>query len=164
MLTPFSRSALADPELCTCRDAFNYFHSSHQVHIVQNFCILVARWGIPWRPLAVSFERSAVVFAAFMQLHHFRIVEDFDSPVLTGPECLESKAAFERWWSIATALREDSRQGSRIDPETCNIRDTLPSRSFVVGAMHSARRSEAMTVITALEAIDRMNRLVANMN
>jgi len=54
-------------------DAFNFYQSSHRMHIEQAFGILMARWGILWRPLRFSLSQNIRVFKLAMCLHNFCI-------------------------------------------------------------------------------------------
>lgn len=55
------------------RDAFNFYLSSHRIHIEQAFGILVARWGILWRPLLVDYKKVPHLTMTLVRLHNFCI-------------------------------------------------------------------------------------------
>lgn len=53
------------------KDCFNYWQSSARIHIEQAFGILVARWGIFWRPLRVRVKKSAQIVSVCCKLHNY---------------------------------------------------------------------------------------------
>ena len=52
------------------RDAFNYFQSSQRIHIERAFGMLVARWGVLWRPMRCTLERATHIVRACMVLNN----------------------------------------------------------------------------------------------
>mmetsp|Transcript_24738 Transcript_24738/g.79898 ORF Transcript_24738/g.79898 Transcript_24738/m.79898 type:complete len:373 (+) Transcript_24738:535-1653(+) len=56
-------------------DAFDFVQSSEGMPIECAFGILVRRWGMFWRPLAVRFDRLAPLIGAAIRLHNFCIDE-----------------------------------------------------------------------------------------
>jgi DDE superfamily endonuclease len=64
--------------LSVSQDAFNYWLSSARIHVEQAFGILVARWGILWRPLRVPIDKSGQIILACVKLHNF-VLEKADS-------------------------------------------------------------------------------------
>ena len=54
-------------------DDFNYHQSSNRMPIECAFGLLIRRWGVLWRPLAVKFERRACLISALIRLHNFCI-------------------------------------------------------------------------------------------
>mmetsp|Transcript_52723 Transcript_52723/g.115004 ORF Transcript_52723/g.115004 Transcript_52723/m.115004 type:complete len:327 (-) Transcript_52723:95-1075(-) len=65
LLTPSG----GDPAL----DAYDFEQSSNRMPIECAFGILVRRFGVFWRPLAVRFDRRAKLVGACMRLHNFCI-------------------------------------------------------------------------------------------
>jgi hypothetical protein len=66
LLTPWP-GRRASPE----QDAFNYHLSSQRIHIEQAFGILVARWGILWRPLTGDYRDVPKLTLALVKLHNW---------------------------------------------------------------------------------------------
>lgn len=56
-------------------DAFDYHQSSNRVAIERAFGMLIRRWAILWKPLAMRFDRRAPVVGACIRLHNFCIQE-----------------------------------------------------------------------------------------
>ena len=54
-------------------DNFDYHQSSNRVAIERAFGMLVKRWAILWKPLAMRFDRRAPVIGACIRLHNFCI-------------------------------------------------------------------------------------------
>jgi hypothetical protein len=119
LLTPWSKGQLMDGEEGLFRDSFNYFHSSLRIHVEQSFGMLVARFGILWRPLRFSITRVGPIISSCMKLHNFCIAHGLPPTRLsmTHDERRVSDAAFRRWWSAAAASRDNPRggQGRRSD-------------------------------------------------
>lgn len=133
LLTPHSKSALGEEAHRVSREAFNFFQSSHRVHIEQAFGMLVARWGILWRPLSVAFSRSALIVAVAMRLHNFCREHDSEEPEPPQTSnASEREAAFSRWWENASALRAP-RAGVRRDLEGSALRDALTAEVESLG-------------------------------
>jgi DDE superfamily endonuclease len=59
--------------LSRSKDAFNYWQSSARIFIEQAFGMLVARWGVLWRPLRVPINKSTRVVIVCMKLHNYII-------------------------------------------------------------------------------------------
>ena len=69
---PLSNSVMCpsgDPTL----DAFDFEQSSNRMPIECAFGMLVRKWGVFWRPLAMRFDRRAPLVGACMRLHNFCI-------------------------------------------------------------------------------------------
>lgn len=54
-------------------DNFNFEHSSLRINIECAFGELIRRWGIPWKPLEMAFDKRAAVLGACIRLHNFCI-------------------------------------------------------------------------------------------
>lgn len=67
-------------------DSFNYHQSQVRMAIERSFGILVARWGILWRPLRTSLQQSVQIIRACMLLHTYCVDElaDADATVPAG--------------------------------------------------------------------------------
>jgi hypothetical protein len=68
LLTPYPGRGLSPPQ-----DTFNYHLSLQRCSIECAFGILVARWGILWRPLSVPLHRVHLVVLTCMKLHNICI-------------------------------------------------------------------------------------------
>jgi hypothetical protein len=80
MLTPIPGTKLGVHE-----DAFNYFQSSMRITIERAFGILVARWGILWRPMRCSTAHCCAATQACLRLHNFCI--NHKAPLPGRREC-----------------------------------------------------------------------------
>jgi hypothetical protein len=56
-------------------DSYNYHQSQVRMAVERSFGILVARWGVLWRPLRSSLETSVQTVRACMILHTYCIEE-----------------------------------------------------------------------------------------
>ena len=54
-------------------DAFNFFLSSHHIHIKQSFGLLMSRWGALWSPLQSILSENVRVIELAMLLHNYCI-------------------------------------------------------------------------------------------
>ena len=66
LVTPFRKSMLNK-----YTESFNFFQSSHRMHVEQAFGQLVSRWRILKRPLAFRMETCTQVIMAAVLLHNF---------------------------------------------------------------------------------------------
>jgi hypothetical protein len=73
ILTPYGGQRLG-----IAKDSFNYHLSAMRQTIERAFGILVARWGIFWRPLQCAFDRQPLVINVAAKLHNLCI--DFKVP------------------------------------------------------------------------------------
>lgn len=71
LIVPFRKSLASKYE-----NAFNFFLSSHRMHVEQAFGILKNRWGILWRPMKHNLCRVTKIVNVAMQLHNFCINAD----------------------------------------------------------------------------------------
>jgi hypothetical protein len=143
LLTPYSKAALLLPGFETCRDAYNFYQSSHRVHIEQAFGMLVRRFGIFWRPLGFDLPRCGVIVGVAMRLHNWCIDHNAKIPQETRETRASNKEAFSRWWDNATSLREDAgaRQGQRSDLQPNSaLRDALTEHLAAIGAIRPLRQ------------------------
>jgi hypothetical protein len=118
LLTPYSKVQLMHPELGPRRDAFNYFHSSLRTHVEQSFGILVARFGILWRPIRFSLATAPRIVSACMRVHNFCIDQGLPpiSQVQEPAAVAETEAAFAAWWRNADGISDAApQQGRRSD-------------------------------------------------
>jgi DDE superfamily endonuclease len=60
------------------KDAFNYWQSSARIHIEQAFGMMVARWGVLWRPLRVPIGKAGQTVIVCMKLQNY-IIERAES-------------------------------------------------------------------------------------
>ena len=75
LLTPICRLTATVIE-----DAFNYFQSSHRVHVEQAFGYLKNKWGILWRPLKFNLARANLIIKVSMKLQNYSINNDSEIP------------------------------------------------------------------------------------
>jgi len=59
--------------LSQSKDCFNYWLSSARIFIEQCFGMLVARWGVLWRPLRVPIHRMGLIVILCCKLHNYII-------------------------------------------------------------------------------------------
>jgi hypothetical protein len=131
ILSPWSENQVKNSEHGIARDAFNYYQSSSRVHAEQAFGILVARFGILWRPLRFKLARAPRILAACMRIHNHCI--DTGSPSvqigLSTADSASLDACVERWWQASREIRRDiaaeCAQGRRTDRERSTLRDRL---------------------------------------
>jgi DDE superfamily endonuclease len=69
--------------LSRSKDSFNYWQSSARIHIEQAFGMLVARWGVLWRPLRVPIDKAGIIVIVCMKLHNF-IIEWFEMSLVSS--------------------------------------------------------------------------------
>jgi DDE superfamily endonuclease len=63
--TPWAKVQLQHETEGIWRDSFNFFHSSLRMHAEQDFGMLVARFGILWRPVKFNVTRVATICVGF---------------------------------------------------------------------------------------------------
>jgi DDE superfamily endonuclease len=124
-----------DPEHGTGRDAFNFFHSSSRMHVEQSFGIVVARFGLLWRPLRFHIRKVPIIVIACMALHNYYIDcnEEDVATIMTNAEKERVKTAFATWWRAGTDGISNSVQGRRRDSETSEVRDILTAHVMEYG-------------------------------
>lgn len=72
LLTPFDKAHLGnDPK----RDAFNFYLSQLRIRVEMTFGLLVNKWGVLQKPLAVEFSKVKNVIHTCIRLHNFCIDE-----------------------------------------------------------------------------------------
>jgi hypothetical protein len=136
LLTPYSKSQLQDNVFGKRRDAFNYFHSSLRMHVEQAFGILVARFGILWRPMGFALPVVPRILSACMRIHNFLIDQKVlpISETMEPPRQSETEAAFAAWWRNAVVERDSaSQQGRRTDLGACEKREELSNMLYESG-------------------------------
>jgi hypothetical protein len=99
VLTPWPQSKVNDDDSAVESDSFNYYLSSTRMHVEQCFGILMARFGIFWRPFRFNLRKVPVILHACMILHNFFI--DNNAPMMdttmSGQERQRTEQAFEAW-------------------------------------------------------------------
>jgi DDE superfamily endonuclease len=143
MLTPYSKSQLVQEGFQSSRSAFNFYQSSHRVHVEQAFGLLVRRLGILWRPMRFDLPRVPLIVAACMRLHNWCLDKSGLTWSESGADEDASEMAFKNWWSNAAELREisSSQQGSRSD-QTSTLRDNLRFHLDCAGLMRPVANNE----------------------
>ena len=91
IIIPFSR-----PSASLYQDGYNFFQSSHRLHVEQAFGILKNRWGILWRPLKHDMENAVKITPAAMKLHNFCIDNDGGIP--------KAEKTKRDWWDACEQL------------------------------------------------------------
>lgn len=94
LLTPFKQSFTIP-----YTDSFNFFQSSHRIHVEQAFGMWVNKWRILKKPLAYSLVRTTKIIIACAILHNFCInFGDCDVPMDTDVEKMEhAEYDLETW-------------------------------------------------------------------
>eukprot|EP00171_Calliarthron_tuberculosum_P004660 IDg4660t1 len=77
------------------KECFNYWQSSARIHIEQAFGILVARWGVFWRPLRVRVKKSAQVVSVCCKLHNY-ILDSYNVVNVPAPFGMDNESRAER--------------------------------------------------------------------
>jgi DDE superfamily endonuclease len=136
ILTPFSKSQIHDGELGPRRDAYNFYQSSHRIHVEQSFGLLVARFGILWKPIRFPLPIAPRILAACMRVHNFCI--DNNVTPMAAAQSSESASiaeeAFRVWWRNAELERNpESQQGRRTDLHPSSKRDHLADTLHIAG-------------------------------
>jgi hypothetical protein len=65
LVTPYSGS-----NLCSSKDAYNFYQSRCRINIECAFGMLVARWGVLWRKIDVALERVPLIIGVCLKLHN----------------------------------------------------------------------------------------------
>ena len=106
IIIPFSRSKAS-----IYQDGFNFFQSSHRLHVEQAFGILKNRWGIMWRPLKNEMEKAVKIMPAAMKLHNFCIDNNGGIPKFekTTSQWMNAYEELDKWleW-VRTGVDVDS--------------------------------------------------------
>ena len=126
LLTPWPKSALVG-ESGVFADSFNFYHSSHRIHVEQAFGVFVQRSGLFWKPVQYHINDVLSIVSAAMRLHNFCIDNDGISSMNQQRTLFENEMeqeAFRSWWRSASSLRSEAsfNQGSRRDLEGNNLR------------------------------------------
>lgn len=123
LIVPISRAVTS-----VVQDGFNFFHSSHRIHVEQAFGILKKSWGILWRPLHFNLHKATLTISVAMRLQNFSINYDggISKPHKSRNKWKESRRMLEKWllW-----VRDDIDTDADIDfdvPEQCR-RSGAPS-------------------------------------
>jgi len=123
LITPYARSQCNDKE-----KYFNFFLSSHRVHIEQAFGHLVARWRVLNGGLEFSLSRNIRVVCACMKLHNLCIEqgESFDSVRNELNSHGGTVEEVQAWYEEAKEHRQSSQSFSRTRSPARSIkRDKL---------------------------------------
>lgn len=138
LITPYRRALASKYEL-----SFNYFQSSHRVHVEQAFGILMRRWGILWRPLRFKLDTVSLIVSVSMLLHNFCI--DMDGGVVKRVPSQEEKALaseeLENWLNWMTGENEE-----HPDATFGMANDSIPEREN----MHLEEKSKTRANLVRL--------------
>jgi hypothetical protein len=110
VLTPYGGRGLG-----AWKDSFNYHLSAMRQTIERAFGLLVARWGIFWRPLQCSFNKWTLVMNVCAKLHNV---------------CIESNSKFDKgvFEDYAPGDRPSEVQRSHFkNPDVRSDEDTSPN-------------------------------------
>ena len=123
LIKPWSASALYGKSGLSC-DAFNFYHSSHCMHVEQALGVPVRRWAIFRQSLAFRLAAVPHTISAAMRLHNYAIEQDGIGATSTFAS-LENEqiaeAAFRVWQNTATSLRTNpERESHRRDSRSLN--------------------------------------------
>ena len=112
IITPISS---ANTSVDTPAEAFNFFLSSHRMHIEQAFGIMRARWGILWRPLRFSLSQNSRVVQLAMCLHNYCIdrKDDALANLMTSTE-YENIQTYSMPSSTRQRIMMDVQKDSRV--------------------------------------------------
>eukprot|EP01040_Poterioochromonas_malhamensis_P015359 gene15359-17178_t len=131
ILSPFKgRNLPAD------KDAFNYFLSLNRQVVERAFGILVARWGIFWRPLRVSVKRIPLILSVCCKLHNI-CVDRFGESLEGLPPHNNAQDPSEI--RVLLIDQTGTYAGYRSDLEKNDRRDFLCSRLVSLGAKRPER-------------------------
>lgn len=122
-------------------DAFNFYLSSLRIHVEQAFGIMVARWGILWKPLAFDLHRNTRIICAIMKLHNF-CIDEKDEVLVHGTERnVVMETATRDWYDrVKQSFGDNTRsQGRRCDLEKSMLRRQMVN---VVSALGLSRPSK----------------------
>lgn len=114
VLCPFPGRSLE-----TYEDSYNYHQSQVRMAVERSFGILVARWGVLWRPLRMSLKHSVQVITACMRLHSFCVDE------LSTTDAAVPAGVFDEHGSLTDAYKTGSVADASRRTETCVLRDVL---------------------------------------
>jgi hypothetical protein len=105
--------------------AFNHVLSSQRITIERAFGILVARWGILWRPIQFKLWKVATIVKVCAMLHNVCV---------------------SRWVSEGRCVNRSGQQCLEVPPQV-RVEDGMPSESAVMERLHNnyvdARRRSA---------------------
>lgn len=103
-LTPFLKPEIEGSDHEVARDAFNFYQSSHRVHVEQAFGILIRRFGILWRTLGFCLPECPRIVYTCMTLHNFLIENGGEAIVGSiNTERPRSREAWKKWWDRASS-------------------------------------------------------------
>ncbi len=112
--------------LSTEKDCFNYWLSSARIFIEQCFGMLVARWGVFWRPLKVPLVKVSSVVLLCCKLHNY-IIDSSGSLEVPSPTHLDERHHDEpsdcSVYLQDECDEEEMMHRRRRDLENCNVRN-----------------------------------------
>lgn len=134
VLTPLSTLMYLDENDGVYRDALNFYHISHRIHVEQAFEIFFQHWGLFKKLIECHIDRILPIVSAAMRLHNFandqrENIRCSASNNLTDER--RSRAAISAWWQSATASGAEGiefNRGHRIDIETSYLRAALTQK------------------------------------
>jgi hypothetical protein len=111
-----------------------------RIHVEQSFGILVARFGILWKPVRYQLPVAPRILFACMRIHNFCIDNGVEQMSTTQDivAASETQEAFVGWWSNAEHIRDHTmKQGRRTDMDTGSKRDYMADMLHEAGLFSS---------------------------
>ena len=122
---PKNRSPPDSPE-----DGFKFYMSSYRKHIDQSFGMLMACWGILWRPLQFNLRQNVRIITLGMLLHNFCIqLKDSSTEDIVNSNEHNEILTFTR--NMMTASSDTPSYGEGVPGRRCN-HSTSSTRSNLV--------------------------------
>ncbi len=115
LLTPWPGSSQA---LSTDRDCFNFFLSSHRVHVEQALGQLTERWRVLLSPLRFSLPQCTKLIVVVAKLQNF--CKDNNDPLPQNSERVTNRNA--HLLKTVRSLHESAGSGRRRHLESCGLR------------------------------------------
>lgn len=120
-------------ELSERQDTFNYYLSLHRQVVERAFGLLVARWGIYWRPLRVEFKHIPLIISVTCKLHNIcvdRFGQEHVEPYIGGMRDMDYQPGDILNVDQFTEAIEAVGQGFRADLQArdCLLREKLANQ------------------------------------
>ena len=112
------------------------------MHVEHAFGILVARFGILWKPMGFPLPVVPRILSACMRIHNYHVYQHVlpISSTMEPPNQSETEAAFTAWWINAVVERDgSSEQGRRTDLGVCSKRCELSNSIHDSGLQRPCR-------------------------
>ena len=113
------------------KDSFNFWLSSSRIHVEQAFGILVARWGVLWRPLQIDYRKAAGLIMALLKLHNYCL--DHNDAAADRHQCDVHLPDTSPLLRASQMPGVADGQGRRRDRENCPFRTEFTNHLRVQG-------------------------------